>query len=523
VNLAAGNPTHSQEARIGGPATELGSKPWLVPIILLACCGFLYLETFSLPDVPRIAIGDQSIFLHNATRMLQGQIIYRDYDNFTLPGTDVLYTVLFKLFGVRAWIPQAMLVLVGVITTWLSIGISRKLMSGPVVYLPGFLFLTLPFSSYLDATHHWYNALCAVAALAVVIEETTVSRLIWAGVLWGMATCFAQSLVLGPIGLGLFLVWQHQRRQETWGLLLKKESCLFASYLATVSAFSAYFVWKSGLRRFLFYTVVFVAKYYPADEANTWRIYMQARPSVHVWANWPDLLAWPLIHFLIPLVYILFFVRYWREARLRPQAPWERLMLVNITGLCLFLTVASAPAWNRLYAVSLPGLVMLVWFLNSPLKLEKGLLRGLWAVVLVLAVVKPIVTQVRWRAYLNLPTGRTVFFQAVLYQQAKWLEERTHPYDYFFGDQLLCFALRLQPPSRIAFIRPTDYTRPGEVQDLVRGLEEHQVRFVSWYSGLDDPVDNTGDHLAPLRHYLQDHYQVAQTFSDGNKIWERRK
>jgi hypothetical protein len=127
---------------------------WLVPLTLLACGIFLYLEVFVVPATPRLAIGDQSIYLHNATRLLEGQIIYRDYDHFTLPGTDILYAALFKLFGVRAWIPQAMLVLIGVVNAWLCIVISRKVLVGGALFLPGFLFLTLPFSSYLDATHH---------------------------------------------------------------------------------------------------------------------------------------------------------------------------------------------------------------------------------------------------------------------------------------------------------------------------------------------------------------------------------
>jgi hypothetical protein len=72
-------------------------RRWLP--ILLACCGFLYLSVFALPHIPHVATGDQAVYLHNAVRMLVGQLIYRDYDHFTLPGTEVLYTVLFKLFA----------------------------------------------------------------------------------------------------------------------------------------------------------------------------------------------------------------------------------------------------------------------------------------------------------------------------------------------------------------------------------------------------------------------------------------
>src|ERR1700721_974493 len=132
-------------------------KGWLAPLTLLACGIFLYLQVFVLPATPRVASGDQAIYLHHAARMLEGEMIYRDYDHFTLPGTDVLYMTLFKLFGVRAWIPKAMLILVGISLMWLVIFISRKVIGGTSAYLPGLLFVAGSFSSYLDTTHHWYR------------------------------------------------------------------------------------------------------------------------------------------------------------------------------------------------------------------------------------------------------------------------------------------------------------------------------------------------------------------------------
>jgi hypothetical protein len=159
--------------------------------------------------------------------------------------------------------------------------------------------------------------------------------------------------------------------------------------------------------------------------------------------------------------------------------------------------------------------------LDSPFKLSRILLPGLWAIVLALAVIKPVVTQVRWKGILNLPTGRTAIFNRIVYEHTKWISERTQPSDYFFGYQLIGFALRLRNPGPVAFVRPTDYTRPEEVEGLVEGLEKHHVRFVSWYAGLDDTADAPGDHLGPLRHYLRNHYAVVKTFEDGTKIWER--
>lgn len=493
----------------------------LIPLVLLGSAIFLYLQVFILPATPRIATGDQSIYLHSAARMYDGEMIYRDYDQLTLPATDVLYLALFKVFGVRAWIPQLMLVAAGLLTVWLAIVIATKVVDGSTVFLPGLLFLTLPYASYLDATHHLYNVLAAISALAVLIEERTPVRLAWAGLLWGIGTCFAQSLVLGPVALSVFLVWEYRRGKKTFPDLLKAECYLLASYAATVAAFTSYFVYRVGFRRLWYYTVTFVAKYFSTYEPGGWKTYMTGWPSAHNPANWPDLAAWPLVHFLIPLVYILFFVRYWRERRSRPEIPWERLMLINITGLTLFLTIASAPSWNRMYTISLPAMIVLVWFLHFPFKLERLLMRALWALVLVLLIVRPIVTQTRWRALLDLPTGRTAFLNPGIYEETRWVQECTHPGDYFFGDQLLAFALRLRNPSRLAYVTPYAFTRPEEVLNVVQGLEDHKVRFVSAYPGLGATADPAGNNLSPLREDLAQNYRVAVQFSDGHIIWER--
>jgi hypothetical protein len=454
--------------------------------------------------------------------MIDGEMIYRDFDHFTLPGTSVLYFALFKLFGIRAWIPQAMLVVVGTLIAWLSFGICEKLLKGPSTFLPGFLFLTLPFSGYLDATHHWYSTLAATAALAAVIDRRTPSRLAGAGALWGLGTWFAQSLALGPIGVALFLVWEARRRDEPRPWLLRKLAALFGSYLATVAVFVVFFVWKVGFHRFYYNTVVFVTKYYPADFFNTWRAYLSSKPSTHVWMDWPELPAWLLIHLLLPLVYVLLFVRYRREGRRHPDIAWDRLMLVNAVGLSMLMTVSSAAAYSRLYTVSLSALILLVWFLDQPFKTERFLLRGLWVLAVALAVLKPLVMQTRWKESLDLPTGRTAFFTPATYEKTKWMLQRTHPADYFFGDQFVGFALRLRNPGPVAFVRPTDYTRPEEVRDLVHGLEEHRVRFVTWYPGLDDGLEGFGsNNLASLRGELREHYRVAATFVNNDRIWER--
>jgi len=488
---------------------------------LFLCIVFVYCEVFALPATPRAAWGDAAIYLHNATRMLEGQLIYRDYDHFTLPGTDVLYFALFKVFGVRGWIPDLMLLLTGALVAGLIMTISRRVLTGAAVFLPSLLFLTLPFSSYLDATHHWYSTLAATAALAVIIERRTPGRLGVAGIFAGLAVCFSQSVALVAVGFAAFLLWERRQRSASWHLLLRQEACLLTGFAAALVGFNTYFVWKAGLKQFLACTVVFVAKYYPADRFNTWRVYLRQWPPLHFWANWPDLVAWPILHLVVPLIYIIFFLYARRAQKVHPDEPWEPLMLINFTGLSLFLAIASSPAYNRLYTVSGLALILLVWLAHSAAGTRRLTLRALWTLALTLAMVKPIVMQLRWKAYLDLPTGRTAFFEPNTYEKVRWVSQRTQPGEYFFGDQLICFVLRLRDPARVSFLRPTDYTRPEEVANVVQALEEHQVRLVSWYSGLDARPDRPGNHLGPLVSYLRQHYHVAQVFPNQDEMLER--
>ena len=92
-----------------------GRPAVLLTLALLAGgFAFLYLNLFYLPNTPIHLFVDQFTLLFDARRMFGGQMIYRDFFQFTLPATQVVYLFLFKIFGVRTWIPNAMLIVLGV-------------------------------------------------------------------------------------------------------------------------------------------------------------------------------------------------------------------------------------------------------------------------------------------------------------------------------------------------------------------------------------------------------------------------
>lgn len=497
-----------------------------VLFVLLAAFAALYFQLFIFPKVPLLAQGDQAIYLLNGSRMLHGQVIYRDFFHFTLPGTDSTYYLLFKLFGVRAWIPNVMLALLGTGLAGLSISISRKLMSGLSVFLPATIFVAFPYHSVLDATHHWYSTLGVMAALAITLEKRTAGRLAAAGALCGIATWFTQSM--GPavaLAFALFLFWEARLNQESLRRVLRKEAALFAGFFALVIPFVAYFAAKAGIKRLLWCTVTFVLKYYPADWYNNWRVYMAHRPAIHGWPAAFEWTGWIFIQALVPLIYLAFFVGYRRSAGRRASGGTDRLMLVAMVGLFSFLAVASAPSYRRLCSVSLPAIILLVWYLSTPGGRKKACRIAMAAVSLCWIVVASLLVQTRWHASLDLPTGRTAFTSARVYNEYRWIAQRAGPRDMLFGQPLICFALGLRDPTPLNYVDSTDYTRPEQVQSVVKSLDENRARYVIWYADLPlpDARQPSGDHLNPLREYLRSHYRLAETFAAGDRIFERQR
>ena len=459
--------------------------------------------------------------------MSDGQVIYRDFFQFTLPGTEIVYLVLFKAFGVRAWIPSALLLLFGVALAWLSTVISKQLMTGASAFLPGALYLTFAFGNALDATHHWFSILLVVAALALLMEERTLKRVAGAGALCGLATCFTQSRgALAVLAMALFLVWEWRTAKRSRSWLARREVCLFAAFVAVGVPFVAYFIWKAGMKSFVDCTFGFPLRYYAAFNRNNLGVYMVDAPDLPWPLEAPALGIWLFVHALLPLVYLLFLARQAREGKQRPEEPWDRLMLLNFVALSLFLAVAPAPNWFKVSSAALPALILLVWFARSGGRFARAVRLLLWLAALSVALVKPVTAQTGWRGALETPVGRVALLEPDRFLKARWLLSRTRPGDFFLeaGDTDLYFLLDLQNPATVSFLTPADYTRPEQVENVPDALERRRVRFVLWPVWLDLPEDSrrAGDHVGPLRAYLRSAYHVVQTFPDGDQVWERK-
>lgn len=510
------DPATAAFASANSASHHRGQRPalWLVAGSFL----FLYLQLFIPLYTPIWTGGDAMIWLDDARRMLDGDVLYRDFVQITFPGTDLLYFIAFKIFGPQMWIANVMLIGVGVTLAWLGYRIARAVNLGKAALLPPLLFLTLVYRDRFDATHHWYSTLAIIAAVAVAIDRRSPRRVALAGALCGLSACFTQSAgFTALLAFAIFLYWEQRNTSTALRSLIQQEALLVASSAVSVLALGSYFVGRAGLARFVYCTLIFNLRYYGSFEGgSTWSGYMAGLSGFLHWQRIPGVFGFLLVHALLPLVYVIFFVRYHRRSKGVPAAHWDRLMLVNIVGLASFLSIAAAPTWARLYYVSLPALILLVWILQSEGKPGRFLSKALYVLALVLMVVFPVEKQLHSRAYLNLPSGHMAFLNQDAYDRYAWAVSQTHPSDFFFGGLYpdFYFLLDLRNPGPVPFITPYEYTRPGEVQAVLDGLEQHRVKIVLWTPSLDSPENPQGDHLAPLRAYIRRHYHVAKSLPE---------
>jgi hypothetical protein len=508
------------------------------PLLLLLLCALasLYLSLFRLPFTLLFGSPDQWAALLNASRMWEGERIYRDYFELRPPGNELVHLLFFRLFGLHNWIPNVHVVLLGLGLTWLVDTISRKVIRVGRFWslLPAFLFLTVAFFPHMGDTHRWYNSVAVMAALAVVLEGRTPRRLVVAGVLSGVASFFTQTQgVAVVVGLEIFLLWEWRRKGSRRQELLQQTICLLVPFTATVLGTNAYFIWKAGVDRFLECIVRFPVLYYPADRDHaSWHVYMTGMPELTHWYRLPRLGGFLFIHAVVPLVYILFLFRYRRETASGEQGV--RLMLLNIIGLSLFASVAPAPSFLRLCTVSPPALIILVHWISGGGKLCRIAAGLLWTAVFGFGVAHPLRVQTSAVSSLQLSRGRMAFSEPAseTYQLFRWLSPRTRPGEFFLAGMHfeLFFPLALRDPAEVSDFDNTDFTRPEQVQNAVAALERHRVRFIQWppsirSAGLQHPEE---DHLDPLRAYLREHYHLAKRFDSATEdeveeIWERNE
>lgn len=490
-------------------------------VLALACLPFVacYFRAF-VSGVPVLLWGDQLGFATNATRMLAGQLPYRDYFDFVTPGTELVYALLFRVFGVTLWIPNLVMACLAAVTALLMTLYARRIVGGVLVALPTLLLTGFVLYGSLDATHHWFSTVFVLAAMLVLIDAKTLWRIAGAGALCGLTAGFTQSkgaAVLG--GFVVYLVWTSRQEESRAGEIWRRCMVLCGAALVVFAAMDAPFIYAAGFRRWFECVIVFPLRYYPSVPINNWR------GTLADFTRHDGVMKWvcvPFVYAVVPAAYFVFIGIMRKRWRLERGVQWRDLLLVAITGLAMFVAVAPALNIKRVSSVSPPALILVAWILSRREGWSK-LAMWLGGVSVGVAAISVARTQIMPVSYLDLPAGRVAIREPAQYEVYRWMKEHTRPGQMYFGMPSMYLPFGLVNPTPIDAPAPSEYGRPEQIAAAIEGLERSRAPVLLLRQSMYIPhlLGYPADHLQPFQDYLYQNYRRIKSFSTGDEVWER--
>lgn len=509
---------------------------WPTSAFLLVVVVFLYFFLFELPATPFFGDADQSIFLYEAERMFNGEVMYRDFFEFTLPGTQVFYALLFGVFGVKFWIVSVTTLLLGLATASLMLAISKRILPSPLYFLPATVFIFFGFRwAGLDGSHRMFSPVFILTAIWLLMRGKEPWNLILAGCSLAIASFFTQQRGFVVLAAFMFfLLADNLFTREKRNHLVKSWAAICLSFAVSLTALCLYFVVVAGPEKIFYATIAYPFSYYGYGHPNHFSVYFIELQKAFAISKPSDILAlMPVILYcmLLPFVHLIFMAILVKNRKTLDWSVWCSPVLIALTSFFLTFTT-TAPNIFRLFQVSGPALIVLVWtFYRFGPALETGrrIAYGFIAVLMTLGAFQAVRIQTNWDlVHLDLPVGRVAMVASKQADRYQWLRSNTSPGDYFFEvyEPFVYFPLSLKNPTKVGQFWPSEYTRPDQVAEAVYDLGEKRPRYMLWDNGYLHSAGPriSGDNTGPLADFVEDNYApINEVYKIGGRsiqIWE---
>lgn len=512
---------------LGGTSPAVEPAKWSRTDVAYAIfiAAFIYLQLFILPLTPVYVEGDQLLPVSNAMRILNGEVMYRDFFHISPPGAEYYYATLFSVFGIKIWVLSATVFLLAIGQLLLLIALSKQILEGIYVYLPGLLYFVIGFRPYgIDGSFRLFSVVFVLSAALVVSRKRTPTLLFAAGALCGIASFFVQTRGLLGIGaIGLFLLWTHFRQGIKFRALLRDWLCAGGSFLLVIVLTQIYPASAGGFDNYFFANVTFVKDHYRSDTLSNFLAYFTDLPSlksyVETYGTGHGLFRYfrvsgptLFVYLIVPLCYVVYLA--FRKLRSVDPSKDEKLVLLSLLGIVLYIGV-SAPTALRLYHISIPAVIVLVWIVQNVIRKEfAAKVTALGLTVLAIAYSGQRQTAVNLTR--DLPAGDAAFLSPVMAEKYQWLAERTDPGDALYEAQhpTFYFPLHLRNPTPFYLVRDNNYTPDFQIKSLMAALESSKPRFIIWHGGWSKEATERlpGDNLAPLWDFVRENYELEKEF-----------
>jgi hypothetical protein len=403
--------------------------------------------------------------MNDARRLLEGQAMYRDFFQFTTPGAQVVYWGLFRVFGVRAWIEDAVMLALAVALIWLTYEISTRVHTGWTALLSPVLLAGVTFRYYRDATHHWFSAVTISAGVLVMLVRRTTARLIVSGALCGLTLFTSQNKGAGMLlGICAFMFYENW---PEWRVGTRRVFVFVTSAVSVFASCMMPFLLRSGWRVVLEDIVVFPLNHYSGVYANSWASFM---------TDWPEgatrRVAFVLTYAAVPMAFIAAGLRVLRNRAMSDSD--SRVGLIAFVGAGVFLSVLPAAGGYRVASISSLGFVAGVMLLEGA-----GLYRrvALTSAALFAAAGILIPVHIPVRA-MQLPIGRVAVPVSRVGESVLWASQNTSNGEAFVGNPILGFAMQYKLPNAVLYPSAGRYTPSEQYDELIAWSELNRPRYI---------------------------------------------
>ena len=372
-------PSPDSARRVPDPATYLpeGSRSECYIALVIFLLSFFYLCIFRRATWIDL---DEGIILQGAQRILDGQVLYRDFFSFFTPGSYYLLALVFRVFGDSFLVAHTALAFLGAAFSPITYLLARRVCSRQASVLVTGLMTVTAVPLRFVVIHNWDSTLWACLALYCAVrllESPSVKWAFAAASFVSLTVLFEQSkgagLLLG-LGTGFFIIvlgGQQPKlftRDRLIAILLGLAWPFFVTvvYFASCHALTTMLAsWFWPLQHYSGANRVPYA-YDNMTGAARHKIFDAGSPGLRLFAilvfsasSWVPFLPLLGLALLIRLT-----LRRWRQISIAPEWAYYVLVSATISGLLLSIIVARSDYLHFIYLQPVFFLA-LAWLLDG--------------------------------------------------------------------------------------------------------------------------------------------------------------
>ncbi|MCL4478544.1 MAG: glycosyltransferase family 39 protein [Deltaproteobacteria bacterium] len=194
---------------------------------------------------------DEGYIIYGAKRVLDGQILYKDFFQFYPPGDFYLLAFVFKLFGYSFIIARETAVVIDSLINTLLFYLSYKAIKSWYAILSPLFFLILGYPNWMQYSHYWSSMLFLFISLAFFLnylEQNKITYLYLTGIFTGITGLFLQTPAVYAILLILPVLILEKRKEQGFG---KKVFLFLMGIGVPLIIVFGYFVWQGAFFDFI--------------------------------------------------------------------------------------------------------------------------------------------------------------------------------------------------------------------------------------------------------------------------------